>query len=340
MRIPKRLLLLGAAGALAARRALRAPYDLTGKAVLITGGSRGLGLALAQEFLARGARVTLMARTEADLKRAQAGLKAGERVSIVTGNVAVPADAARAVQATVQAHGRLDVLVNNAGIIQLGPVANATEEDFRTAMEVNAFGPLRLIRAALPHLRGGGRVLIVSSLGGKVAIPHLTPYVMSKFASAGLGQALRAELAPEGVAVTTVLPGLMRTGSPLNAPVKGQPRKEYALFATLAASPLVSLDAHEAARRVVNALVRGDVEAMIGGPALILRTAQALAPQLTADLLRLGHRALPGPGPSDAMVEGRAVESALTRANPIKRSAEEEFNQRGAHGHAPGGDLN
>ncbi len=331
MRIPKRLLLTAAVGAIAARRALRAPYDLTGRAALITGGSRGLGLALARELLDRGARVTLMARSADDLERAQDSLNAGERVQVVAGDVTVIADIERAIEQTVRAHGRLDVLVNNAGLIQVGPLADMTEGDFREILEVNALAPLRLTLAARPHLRGGGRVLIVSSVGGRVAVPHLAPYSVSKFASAGLGQALRAELEREGITVTTVLPGLMRTGSPRHAIVKGRHAQEYAWFATADSLPVVSLDAQEAARRIVTALVRGDAETMVGGPAWLMRSAQALAPQLTADLMGLTNRLLPAPSGSTVTRMGREVEGTATRSNPIKRAAEVEFNQLGAH---------
>lgn len=161
-----------------------------------------------------------------------------------------------------------------------------------------------------------------------MAVPHLAPYTFSKFAVTGLGQALRAELAREGVSVTTVLPSLMRTGSARHARVKGQQRKEYALFATLDNFPLVSLDADKAARRIVNALVRAEAEAMIGGPALILRYAQALAPQLTADVLALTNRLLPGPSTSNRGMPGASVETALTRENLIKRVAEKAWNER------------
>lgn len=317
-------------GALAARRVLKPPYDLGGKSVLISGGSRGLGLALAREFTARGARVVLLARDPDELARAAADLRAGgATVHTVAGDVTVTADLLRAVEETARMYGGLDVLANVAGLIQLGPLENMTEADFREIMEVNAFAVLRLTRAALPLLRAArGRVLIVSSVGGKVAVPHLAPYTFSKFAVTGLGQALRAELAREGVGVTTVLPSLMRTGSARHARVKGQQRKEYALFATLDNFPLVSLDADKAARRIVNALVRGEAEAMIGGPALILRYAQALAPQFTADAMALIHRLLPGPTTSNQGVPGASVETALTRENPIKRVAEKAWNER------------
>ena len=327
MRIPKRLWLAAGVGALAARRVLNTAYDLQGKRVLITGGSRGLGLALAQECLTRGAQVLLMARNEAELASARSLLGDPQRVHTFAGDVTKEADLEGVLAYARQELGGLDVIINNAGIIQTGPLGDMTEEDFRSIMEVNAFAPLRLSMLARPLLRGGGRVLIVSSVGGKLAVPHLAPYSVSKFASAGLGQALRAELAREGIAVTTVLPGLMRTGSPRQAQVKGQYEQEYAFFATLDNLPVVSLDARTAARRIIDALVRGDAEAMIGGPALLMRYAQALAPQLTADLLALSNRFLPGPTGNTAPRTGKEVESSVTRSNPIKQQAEQEFNQ-------------
>lgn len=329
MRVPKRLLLAAGLAAVGLRRTVAAPYDLTGKSVLITGGSRGLGLALAREVRRRGGHVTLMARTAADLDRAAGMLGSG--VHTVVGDVTTQADLDRAVTEATRVHGGLDVVISNAGIIQTGPLNDMTEEDFRRIMEVNAFAALRLTRAAQPQLRARrGRVLIVASVGAKVAVPHLGPYSMSKFAAAGLGQALRSELAREGITVTTVLPGLMRTGSARQAEVKGQQEKEYALFATLDNLPVVSLGAAAAARRIITALVRGDAEAMIGGPATLLRYAQALAPQLVADLMALGNRFLPEPTGNAAAVRGAEVESRLTRENSIKRRAEADLNQTGA----------
>ncbi|RJF69002.1 SDR family oxidoreductase [Deinococcus cavernae] len=330
MRIPKRLMLVAGVAALSARRALKAPYDLGGKVALISGGSRGLGLALARELVARGAKVSLLARDGAELDRAAQDIRGrgGEAYTVVA-DVTQPADLTRAVAETVAHFGRLDIVVNNAGIIQTGPLENMTDEDFVRIMEVNAFGALRLTRAALPHLKkNAGRVLIVSSVGGKVAVPHLGPYSVSKFASYGLGQALRAELAQHGVGVTTVLPSLMRTGSARQAEVKGQYEKEYALFATLDNLPVLSLDAAVAARRAVDALVRGNAQAMIGGPALLLGWASNLAPELTADLMALTTRFLPAATASDAARPGKQVETEATRNNPIKGQAEREFNQK------------
>ena len=323
MRLPKRLLLTAGALALAGRRALSPAADLRGKHVLITGGSRGLGLALARELAGRGARLTLVARTRSDLETAAAELRAsGAEVQVVAADL-MRAESAEQVRGAAANFGDLDVLVHNAGLIQTGPLDNMTEGDFRDVMEIHAFAPLRLLR------RRRGRVLLVASVGGKVAVPHLVPYSMSKFAAVGLGQGLRAELAAQGVTVTTVCPGLMRTGSARQATVKGQHEREYALFATLDNLPVLTLAADEAARRIVQALVRGDAEAMIGGPALLLRSAQALAPQLTADVLALTHRLLPGPGATDQPRRGAEVETPRTEHNPLKRAAEERYNEEG-----------
>lgn len=327
---PRRTLLAAALIAVAGRRLLNAPYRFEGKTVLITG-ARGLALAIARELSPSGCNFTLMSRTASELERAKAELeKHGNRVLTVQGDVTRQEDIERALRETELTFGGLDVLANVAGVIQNGPLENITEEDFRHTMEVNAFAPLRFTRAALPYLRARrGRVLIVSSLGGKVAVPHLSSYTMSKFAVTGAGKALRAELAREGVGVTVVLPGLMQTGSPRNATVKGQHAREYAFFATADNLPLVSLDAQEAARRIVSALSRNDAEAMIGVPALLMRYAEALAPQLLADAMSLTNRLLPGPSHSNEAKLGKEAESPLTLKNPIKREAERRFNERG-----------
>ncbi len=325
----KRLLFAAGVLALAGRRFLQEPYHFERKTVLITGGSRGLGLAIARELTQYGTNLVLVARTHSQLSRAQADLEArGSKVLSIVADVTQQADIDRAIEQTVATFGGLDVVINVAGIIQTGPIDNITDEEFHQTMAVNAFAPLHLTRAALPYLRARrGRVLIVSSVGGKVAVPHLSSYSMSKFAVTGLGQALRAELAADGVGVTTVLPGLMQTGSPRNAVIKGQHEREYALFATVDNLPLISQSAQSAAQRILSALARNEAEVMIGLPATAMRYAQALAPQLVADLMSLSNRFLPGPSSSNDAKRGQDAESPLTRNNPLKRAAEQEFNR-------------
>ena len=209
-------------------------YDLRGKVVFVTGSSRGLGLLLARQLAREGARVVLCARDQAELDRAFQELSArGAHV------LAVPCDVTRqdqvqaAVNAVLARWGRIDVLINNAGTIAVGPVETMTLEDYEEAMRTHFWGPLYMILAVLPGMRQRreGRIVNVSSIGGKVSVPHLVPYSASKFALVGLSEGLHAELAKDGIVVTTVCPGLMRTGSPRNATFKGQNRAEYAWFA-------------------------------------------------------------------------------------------------------------
>lgn len=326
----KRLLMnavLGGAALSLTRRALRPPFAFAGKAALISGGSRGLGLALAEELLSRGMSVTLLARGEEGLRAAAAHLGEPERVHTVTGDVTDDGDLRRAVGESVRRWGRLDLVVSNAGTIQVGPLADMTEQDLEHIWQTNTLASWRLARHAREHLRGGGRMLLVCSVGGKVAVPHLGPYSVSKFALAGLGQALRAELGRDRIGVTTVFPALMRTGSAKQIEVKGQHEREYALFATAGNVPGLSMNAAAAARAMVNALARGDAERAIGLPGWALAVASNLAPQLLADAMRLTNTLMPGPTGDPRSVPGENAETPLTRGNAMKRQAEERWNQ-------------
>jgi NAD(P)-dependent dehydrogenase (short-subunit alcohol dehydrogenase family) len=293
-------------------------YTFEGKTVVITGGSRGLGLVMARQFADEGAMLLLVARTGDDLARAADDVRthhATANVHTLVADVRHPADAERIADAAVERTGRLDVLVNNAGIIQMGPLAHMTPADFDDALRTHFWGPLHIIRAALPHLRrqGGARIVNISSIGGRVAVPHLLPYCASKFALAGLSDGLRAELAADGIRVTTVCPGLMRTGSPVNALFKGQREREYAWFTIGGSMPLATIDASRAARQIVEACRRGDAELVITLPARLAIAARALAPEMVATAFELVHRMLPGPaGPDgDASERGREHESRL-----------------------------
>lgn len=276
----------------------RRPYRFAGRSALISGGSRGLGLLLARALAREGARLTLLARDAAELERARAELAAGgAEVQVVAGDVADEADAARAIHAARAAYGGLDVLINCAGIIQAGPLAAMTRRDFAEAMDVHFWGAYNLTVAALPLLRDSdaGRVVNIASIGGRVAVPHLLPYCASKFALVGLSDGLRAELAAEGVRVTTVVPGLMRTGSHMNARFKGRQRQEFSWFAVLDALPLFSIDAERAAGQIVAACRAGAPALTISWQARAAELAQAAAPGLTARLLAATSRLLPRP---------------------------------------------
>ncbi len=292
---------LGGAAAWLAYRGYRSfyGYDFHDKTVLVTGGSRGLGLVMARQFIAEGAKVALCARDPDELDRAFADLAGrGGRVVTVPCDLTVPEQVNEMVAVVEQRLGLIDVLVNNAGVIGIGPVDHMTLDDFRKAMDNNFYSALHCTLAVLPGMRGRkrGRIVNITSIGGKVSVPHLLPYGASKFAMVGLSEGLRAELAKDGIVVTTVVPGLMRTGSPRQAEVKGQVRKELAWFSVSDALPLVSISAERAARTILRAVRRGDAEVILSLPAKIGVWVHGILPGLTSDVLALTNLALPAPG--------------------------------------------
>ena len=239
---------IAAGGALFALRSVvrsRRALSLVGRTVLITGGSRGLGLVIAREFIREGAHVAIAARDASELARAEADLNArggGSVLSVqcdVTDRVQVEA----MVGTVLDAFGYIDILINNAGLIQVGPLETMTIDDYEAALRTHFWAPLYTTLAVLPGMRkrGMGRIANISSLGGKISAPHLIPYGASKFALTGLSEGMRAELIKDGIYVTTVIPGLMRTGSPINAFFKGNHRAEYAWFAISDSIPFLSM---------------------------------------------------------------------------------------------------
>lgn len=301
-------------------------FSLEGKTVLITGGSRGLGLVLARDAAAAGAKVAICGRDPAALERAAATL---ERIGATM--IAVPADvtdreSVRALVETVTERlGPIDVLINNAGVIEVGPAETMTVSDYEEAMATNFWGMVYPTLQVLPSMRerGGGRIVNITSIGGKLGIPHLLPYSASKFAALGFSQGLRAEVGRDGVAVTTVIPGLMRTGSPRNAIFRGRHRAEYAWFSIGDALPGVSVSADEAARRILSAARRGDAEVLFPAAARFAVIASAMAPNLTAAVLALADRLLPGaPADSTGRKRGKDSESGLSPSWLTRRGDE------------------
>jgi NAD(P)-dependent dehydrogenase (short-subunit alcohol dehydrogenase family) len=298
----RRALAAAAAGGVgfALARALLKPsrYSFRHRAVLVTGGSRGLGLELARVFASEGADLAILARDPDELERARQQLEpTTSGVLTIQADVGNRDDVDRAIQRVVDHYGRLDVLVNNAGVIQVGPVAHMQLEDYEEAMRVHFRGPLHTTLAAIPYMRRqhGGRIVNIASIGGKVPVPHLAPYVASKFALVGLSGSLCAELAREQIVITTVSPGLMRTGSPINVEVKGQHEREFAWFAISDAMPVISMDATRAARQIVEACRRGDAEAVLTWPAKLAAGIYGLIPNTYVRLAAVGNRLLPSP---------------------------------------------
>lgn len=301
----------------------RGSYELTGRTVLITGGSRGLGLVLARAAAAEGARIAICARDEQELARARQDLLdygAAEHEVLALARDLTDAVAVRALVAEVESQlGPIDVLINNAGIITAGPLENLDERDFEDSMNTHFWAPFHAMQAVLPGMRrrGEGRIVNISSLGGKVAIPHLAAYSASKFALVGLSEGFRAELNQHGIYVTTVCPGLLRTGSAGHVDVKGQQKREYAWFSIADALPGFTMSAEQAARRIWNATRRGDGELILSLPAKLLAAFHGLLPGTTTDVLAWVNRALPATGESAAANErrkGYELETPLTRS--------------------------
>ncbi len=275
-------------------------FDFRDKVAMVTGGSRGLGLVLARELARRGARVAICARNDEDLASAVDDVAHFGTAPLARAcDITKPDDVADFVRAAEAHFGPLDVLINNAGTIAVGPLDEMTREDYEQAMAINFWGTYNCVEAVRPSMaqRRAGRIVNVSSIGGKVAVPHLVPYCASKFAVTGYSHGLRAELAPHGIVVTTICPGLMRTGSPPNAQFKGQNEKEYAWFAISDSLPLLTISAENAARQILSACQRGEAEAVLGLPAQAAVTVFQMLPELTAEVLTLVNRyLLPGPG--------------------------------------------
>jgi short-subunit dehydrogenase len=239
---------------------------ITGEVAIVTGASRGLGLELARELARRSARLVICARDQEALDRAATLLRAaGAEVTAVACDLSDVTAARRLLDAAIRAYGRVDIIVNNAGIIQVGPVHDTRPEDFETAMRTMALAPVELTLAALPLMRrqGHGRIVNITSVGGKVSVPHLLPYCTAKFAAVAFSEGLRAELGAGPVTVTTAVPGLMRTGSHLRARFRGQQDKEFTWFSPGAGLPPLSMDASRTARRIISAMCGRKAEVIL-----------------------------------------------------------------------------
>ncbi len=273
-------------------------FSFDGKIILITGGSRGLGLALAREACAHRARVALVARDPDELARACVDLtRSGGDALAVECDLLEPAQIRQAMERIVDHFGGLDVVINNAGIIEVGPLAHMERADFEKAMMLHFWAPYHIVGEAIPHFhrRGGGRIVNISSIGGKIAVPHMAPYTASKFCLTGFSDAIRAELARDNIYVTTVTPGMMRTASHGFAKFKGDRTAEYKRFTAASSLPFASISAERAARKILAACASGRSSLIMPMSARIMIIANALFPNLFGRVMKMANASLPSP---------------------------------------------
>jgi NAD(P)-dependent dehydrogenase (short-subunit alcohol dehydrogenase family) len=303
-------------------------YDLKGKVVLVTGGSRGLGLVLARHLAAKGARLAICARTPDQLNEAHAELESmGAEVISLTVDVTDQRQVQAMIIDVLEHYGKLDVLINNAGIVQVGPQENMGVNEYELAMKANFWSALYTMLSVIPYFKeqGGGRIVNITSIGGKIAVPHLLPYTASKFALVGLSEGMHAELKKDNILVTTVVPNLMRTGSPTNAIVKGDHEAEYAWFKLADSSPLLSQSAELAAKNIIESLEQGQSEAILSATAKAATILQGFAPGWMTVLMTLVNKFLPevvtGGNESKKGYESESQLSLGTLGNPSDEAA-------------------
>lgn len=274
---------------------------------------------LARQICAAGGNVALIARDAEELGRAKADLARRGGAPNAFGvqcDLLDPGQIRSAVRQIIDRFGKIDILINNAGIMEVGPLEHMAREDFERAMRLHFWAPFELVSQIVPEMRtwGGGRIVNISSIGGKVAVPHMAPYSASKFALTGFSDALRAELARDNIYVTTVAPGMMRTGSHVNAKFKGKHDAEFGWFAASAGAPLISMTADRAARKILAACRRGQPSLTLTFAARTAILGNALFPNLAGYSMKIVNGFLPGAG-NDEGNELRAG-SQLRRVTP------------------------
>jgi NAD(P)-dependent dehydrogenase (short-subunit alcohol dehydrogenase family) len=302
---------------------------------------------MARELQQRGRKVVIAARDAEELNRAVEHIGGAQTVETRICDVR-DREAVHALVEDVEANvGPIETVLTVAGIIQTGPAEAMTYEHFEDAINTMTWGPIHVAMAVLPHLRArrAGHIGTVTSIGGMVSPPHLLPYATAKFGAVGFSDGLAAELQGTGVTATTIVPGLMRTGSHERAYFTGNAPHEYAWFATAATLPGVSMDAERAARRIVDAVLAGKPMIVLTPLAWVGARVRGLIPGTTTRVMGLANRALPNvpESGSEGTVEGRQADRMLDSRvvrflTKLGRKAAERTNQRQSterHGEHP-----
>jgi short-subunit dehydrogenase len=255
-----------------------------GNAVFITGASSGIGAALAREFAGEGADVALVARRVDRLEALASEIgKTGRRAVVIACDVTRDGDLERAAVQARAALGKLDVVVANAGFGVTGKLETLSLDDYRRQLETNVFGVLRTVYATLDDLKKTrGRLVLIGSVSGHVAVPGSSAYSMSKFAVRGLAASLGHELAPYGVAVTLISPGFVE--SEISQVDNRGVWRPQAPRRPIPASLVMATPT--AARKIVSAVARRRREVVITGFGKAAVVLQRHAPWLLAAVIR------------------------------------------------------
>lgn len=283
---------------------------LSDKVVLITGGSKGLGLTLAEQLIKENCKIAICARDEYELSQAKMQLlERGAEVFTFKCDISDKEQVDFLIEAVIDHFGKLDILINNAGIIQVGPMEAFRYEDYQKAVEIMYWGIANTTLSVLPHMkeRQEGHIVNITSIGGKVSVPHLLPYNSAKFAATGFSEGSAAELKKDNITVTTIIPGLMRTGSYVNAFFQKGNKEEFKLFSFMSSAPLITLSADKAARRIIKAIKEKRSFKVIGIQARALMELNHFFPNFTTNLFSLVSNFIPAVPEDRGLEKGKKI---------------------------------
>jgi len=280
------------------------------KTILISGGSTGLGFALAKRLLSYGANVSICGRDETKLSDLKNRLVLySNQLHIFQCDVASRDKVKNWIDAAVARFGRIDMLVNNAGILTVGPVESQGESLYRENLDIMLWGHLNTCHEVLGHLKiGKGQIVNIISVGGKISIPHMSSYSVAKSAAAAFSEGLGIELAKYGISVTTIFPWLLRTGSYVNGFFPKGDVKEFQAFSLGSALPMLALNVDAAVSEILIAVRKKKVEAYIGVMARVVTLARELLPGLSRRVLVEASRYLLSPPSTKDFVRGESME--------------------------------